>query len=177
MLTGPAIAEAIRLGDIEISPYDSEMIGPESIDLHLGSTLCVYDAIRLDCKRQHKLHDIQWDNDDGYELLPGELYLGHTLETIGSDLYHVDLHGKSGLARLGVTIDVTGAFGSHDFKGCWTLELTCVKPVRIYRGMQFCQASFIRLEGKRKSYVGSYANSSRPLPSMLWKQFVRDSDE
>lgn len=49
------------------------------------------------------------------------------------------LEGRSSVGRLGISIHSTAGFGDIGFCGYWTLEISCVQPVRIYSGVDICQ--------------------------------------
>nr|WP_211245579.1 hypothetical protein [Actinomadura oligospora] len=53
----------------------------------------------------------------GLVLTPGELYLGHTLEQVGSDTYVPLLFGRSSVGRLGLFVEITApidSYGPHE---------------------------------------------------------------
>lgn len=43
ILTGPSILEAVKDGEIEIDPFNRSCVNPNSVDLHLGREVAVYD--------------------------------------------------------------------------------------------------------------------------------------
>jgi dCTP deaminase len=76
-------------------------------------------------------------------------------------------------------VHVTAGFGDLGFSGHWTLEMTVIKPLRIYAGMQVAQVIFVLpLSDTQKSYArkgdAKYQNQGAyPMPSAMWKNFVR----
>jgi len=109
--------------------------------------------------------------DPTFLMIPGILYLGHTLEAIGSDYYIPILHGKSSLARLGLSIHLTAWFGEAGFKAQWTLEMTCVHPILLYPRMRIGQVEFETVEGMIDQYDGNYKVQHGPVGSKMHRYF------
>lgn len=177
ILTGPAIREAIELGDIEIDPFVPENVNPNSVDLRLGPALFVYKDTRvepLDCKKQPDGAYFSIP-DTGLILVPGILYLGHTMERVYSRKYVPVMDGKSSVGRLGIFTHVTAGYGDIGYNGQYTCEFVAVHPIKVYAGMKICQMRFHTACGeiedytKRGNYVGEAAMG--PVPSRLYKQF------
>ena len=159
VLTADEIARRRFDGSLEIEPYDQDDLGPNSYDVHLASTLHVYLGVELDTRRQNPTQPIEIPA-HGYVIRPGELYLGSTVEVVGSSEFVVCLEGRSSLARLGVSVHQTAGFGDLGFVSRWTLEITAIKPVRIYPGMRIAQAVFHTTEGRiMKLYEGKYGKN------------------
>jgi len=189
ILTGPEIKEQINLGNIEIDPYVPEHVNPASIDLTLGEEVLQY-IVRgvVRCFGEHKVYDpgsyldSKIENDyartflsDGLILEPGNLYLMHTVERVRATRFVPIIDGKSSLGRLGVSIHQTAGYGDPGFDGQYTMEVTCVLPVRLYAGMRIAQIRFHAVQGvvedykRRGNYVGERATG--PVPSQSWRQF------
>ena len=135
MLSGEAIIEEIEKGNIVIKPFDKESVGPNSYSVHIGNELLIYENDVLECKKKSETRKIIIP-EDGYILRPGELYLSRTVEYTESNHFVPLLCGRFSLASLGVMIHITAGFGDNGFKGTWTLEICCVKPVKIYPNMK-----------------------------------------
>lgn len=160
-----------RLGsDIIIEPFSEKRVNPNSYNLTLHDELLVYDEVVLDMKRPNKFHRIKIPK-EGFVLHPGELYLGRTVERTKTDNLIPMLEGRSSVGRLGVSIHVTAGFGDVGFDGFWTLEITCVKPIRIYAGVDICQIYYCEVEGDCTEYKGKYSDQKDILPSMMYKDF------
>ena len=85
------------------------------------------------------------------------------------------LEGRSSVGRLGIFIHATAGFGDVGFDGYWTLELSCVQPVRIYPGVEICQIYYHTIDGEYVPYrSGKYQGNTGVQPSMLWKDFRED---
>lgn len=114
-------------------------------------------------------------SEKGWVLLPGILYLMHTLERVHTERYVPVLDGKSSIGRLGIVIHLTAGYGDPGFDGQYTLEVTAVHPVRVYPGMRFCQMRFHSLLGDHISYKdkGHYRGDDAcgPVASKAFTQF------
>lgn len=172
ILTGKEIAEQKKKGNIIISPWDDKNINPNSYNLHLHDELVVYNRDLLDMK---------WDNpyttikipETGYILKPGQLYLARTeeyTETTGNLVPM--LEGRSSIGRLGLFVHVTAGFGDTGFRGYWTLEMHCVKPIRIYPHIGVCQIYYHTTKGEITEYgaSGKYQMNHGIQTSQLWKE-------
>lgn len=113
---------------------------------------------------------------EGYVLLPDRGYLAATVEYVGTDKFVPMLHGRSSLGRLFISAHHTAGWGDTGFGGSWTLELTCVHPVRIYAGMRICQVSFEDTVGELMLYrdrSGSkYQGQLEPGVSKIHEDFT-----
>jgi dCTP deaminase len=157
-----------------IDPWNEEQLNPNSYNLRLSKHMMYYPGrLELDVKQEPPQAAIIIP-EDGFVLQPGELYLGCTVEyTESIDLVPM-INGRSSLARLGISIHQTGGFGDIGFKGHWTLEVTCIKPIRIYAGMEIAQLCWFNPEGPvDMEYNGKYQNSTfdRPVVSRMHREF------
>jgi dCTP deaminase len=157
ILTGLAIKSAVKSGDVVIQPFNETNINPNSYNYHLdGSLLVLGDR----GKPQRKVSLLP----EGYVLRPGKVYLGSTLERIGSDRYVTLLLGRSSVGRLGIFLNVTADLGHVGSCSHWTLELTVVQPVRVYPMMKIGQVSFWLTASKSPyRYHGLYHRDERPV--------------
>jgi dCTP deaminase len=169
VLTADNIHQLIKRGPmhppaIVIEPFTLTQLNPNSYDLTLAPNIMIYDDRVLDVKKKTD-PTINAIPPSGIILYPGELYLGATVErTEAIDVIPM-INGKSSLARLGISVHQTGGFGDIGFKGHWTLEITVIKPVRIYAGMRIAQLSWFRPDGAiGQRYHGKYQNSSSSTP-------------
>jgi len=187
ILSGGAILDQVEAGRIVIDPFDKAHVNPNSYNMTLSPRLGVYvdpgwdlaqhfsdvkqfPAVRLDCRKNTPLFEFSIP-EKGMLLHPGKLYLGSTVETTATDHYVPMIEGRSSLARLGLSVHQTGGFGDIGFHGTWTLEFTCVEPVRIYAGMQVCQVQFWEIVGPIVArYAGKYVGQRGPTPSALYKE-------
>lgn len=172
ILTGPEIRA--RMGaDIKIEPYNEALINPNSYNLCLHDELLVYTETALDMRRPNATQKLRIP-EEGLQLTPGRLYLGRTLEYTETRNLVPMLEGRSSVGRLGLFVHVTAGFGDVGFCGYWTLEISCIQPIRIYAGVQICQIFYHTVEGEIVEYrSGKYQNNREIQPSMLYKDFER----
>lgn len=143
------IEQAIETGLIEVSPYEPNLVQPNSLDVRLGNDFVYYheNEVVIDPYREPEF--ISHYNTSMYKLEPGEFVLGTTIETIRlPDNIVATIEGKSSIARLGISIHQTGGFIDAGFNGQITLEianLNC-RPVRLYAGMPIGQIVFYETE-------------------------------
>ncbi len=174
ILSDKKILEAIESGDIVIEPFSMEMLGTNSYDVHLGETLAVYDQHELDAKKHNTISYIKIP-EEGFVIQPGTIYLGVTHEYTETHHAVPFLEGKSSVGRLGIDIHATAGKGDVGFCNTWTLEISCVQPVRIYAGMPIGQLIYFAVEGDVANYYnkkpGAKYNEPTKLPveSMMWK--------
>lgn len=159
--------------EIFINPYDDNRLNPNSYNLRLHNELMIYDCDVLDMKVENKTKSIIIPP-EGLILEPGVVYLGRTVEYTKT-LNHVPmLEGRSSVGRLGVYIHVTAGFGDVGFSGYWTLEISCIQPVRIYPGVEICQIFYHTIQGDYSmSYHSKYQNNQGIQASKMYEEFKK----
>jgi len=173
ILTGPEISAAALDGRIRIAPFTSAQVNPNSYNVRLGPLLLVYTSEVIDAFEPNPVRQVPI-GEAGFVLQPGELYLGHTIEEVGSDVYVPLLFGRSSVGRLGLFVEITAPIGDIGFHGQWTLMLTPVRPLRVYPGMKIGQVMFFVSAGDLDLYRGKYQGSAGPQPSRYWRDVRRD---
>lgn len=169
MLSGEAIIEEIEKGNIVIKPFDKESVGPNNYSVHIGNELLIYENDILECKKKSKTRKIIIP-EEGYILRPGELYLSRTTEYTESNHFVPLLCGRFSLASLGVMIHITAGFGDNGFKGTWTLEICCVKPVKIYPNMKVGELCYFPVVGPENiKYQGKYLGQIDTTASRIYE--------
>lgn len=175
ILTDTQILKAMESGEIIIEPFRRHCLGTNSYDVHIGKFLGVYIDEELDARRHNKIRLIEMDANDGFVLQPGELYLGVTEEYTETHAAVPFLEGKSSVGRLGIDIHATAGKGDVGFCNTWTLEISCVKPVRIYPGMPIGQLIYFTIGGTIENYYNKKKSAKytkrtdKPVESMMWK--------
>jgi len=173
ILSDKSILEAVRNGNIVIDPFDPNMLGTNSYDVHLSKYLAIYESTLLDAKAHNKISHFEIP-EDGFVLQPGVLYLGVTEEYTETHTTVPFLEGKSSVGRLGIDIHATAGKGDVGFCNTWTLEISCTQPVRVYGGMPIGQLIYFTVEGDIQNYYnrkpGAKYNERtvRPIESMMW---------
>lgn len=170
ILTGPKIQEEVEKKNIIITPFSEEQINPNSYDFRLGDTIKVYKNRLLDTKKENETDTI-FIQEEGVTIYPDTLYLGHALETIGSDTYVPILRGKSSTGRIGLFVHITADLIDIGAVGQFTLMMHAVQPVKLYPGMLIGQVTFWKPLGEVKLYDGKYQHSKGPRASQVYKDF------
>ena len=93
-------------------------------------------------------------------LLPGHLYLGVTDEYTETHAHVPFLEGKSSTGRLGIDIHATAGKGDVGFCNAWTLEISCVQPVKIYAGMPIGQLIYFPVDGEVLNLYNKKSNAN-----------------
>lgn len=177
ILTARAILTAIKMGELNISPFDEKQLNPNSYDVRLGPKILTYDEVELDCAKKPRTLELDIPP-SGLLLQPGTLYLGATIERTWSDQYVAMIEGRSSIGRLGLFVHVTAGFGDLGFSGRWTLELMTVHPIRVYYGMKIAQIYFHVAHGPHTlAYAGKYQNAGEVQASRLWTEFESNNPD
>ncbi|MCL4142225.1 UNVERIFIED_CONTAM: hypothetical protein GTU68_051664 [Idotea baltica] len=174
ILSDQKIKEAIESGDILIEPYDMNCLGTNSYDVHLGKHLATYTSEVLDAKKHNQVKHFEIP-EEGFVIQPGTLYLGVTEEYTESHSHVPFLEGKSSIGRLGIDIHATAGKGDVGFCNHWTLEISCIHPVRVYYNMPIGQLIYFAVDGPIDNYYNKKKNakyidrSTKPMESMMWR--------
>ena len=171
ILTGPEITKAVSDDRIRIDPYSPDQVNPNSYNVRLGDTLLTYTDEVVDAYRANPTSATRLD-EQGLVLRPDQLYLGHTVERVGSDEYVPLLFGRSSVGRLGLFVEITAPIGDIGFHGQWTLMLSSVRPLRVYPGMKIGQIMFFVSKGEIDLYEGKYQAAAGPQASRYWRDRV-----
>jgi len=181
ILNDHEILSAITDGSIVIKPFDRKCLGTNSYDVHLGKTLAVYVDPILDAKAHNKIKYIEIP-EEGYVLSPGILYLGVTTEYTETHQSVPFLEGKSSSGRLGIHIHFTAGVGDVGFTNYWTLEISCIHPVKVYANMPIGQIFYQTIDYKTieqlysKKDDAKYNNpSDKPVESKMYLNFISSS--
>lgn len=171
ILSGMKIQEKVLANEITIDPFFPSQINPNSYNFRLGKTLIVYKELVIDHpKKENPTLTITIPN-EGYLLEPTRLYLGHTEEVMGSNLYVPIIRGRSSIGRIGIFVHITADLIDIGSINQWTLQMHCVQPVRIYPGMLIGQVTFWNVEGEICLYKGKYQGSRGPMASQIFRDF------
>jgi len=174
ILSDKNILASIANGDIVVEPFRRDCLGTNSYDVHLGGTLATYKDDILDAKKHNQISSFEIPP-EGFVIQPGTLYLGVTEEYTETHNSVPFLEGKSSVGRLGIDIHATAGKGDVGFCNTWTLEISCVHPVRVYAGMPIGQLIYFKVEGEIENYYNKKKNAkynertTKPVESMMWK--------
>ena len=172
ILTAKKIDQEVAAGRIIIQPYYRECLNPNSYNFHLGKKLFVYVNKVIDPKKEQPIREYKFEQ-KGIILKPGELYLGSTEEKMGGNYYAPFIFGRSSIGRLGLFVQITAPLGDIGFVGNWTLQLTPVRPLKVYPGMRIGQIFFLKPLGKIILYGGKYQHADGPRKSEIYRDFSR----
>lgn len=170
ILSGKEIIKQVNNGKIDIRPFNTNNINPNSYNYTLDKYIKVYTKNELDAKEMNDTRTMEIP-EEGMILEPNKIYLGCTNEIIGSDHYVPILTGRSSTGRLGLFVHITSDLVDIGFHGKLTLQFHATQPVRIYPGMTIGQVTFWRIYGKIKLYEGKYQGSNEPRASEVWRDF------
>lgn len=158
---------------LTIKPFNKRYVNPNSYNLTLADELLIYYNSVLDMAEEQRGRTVHIP-ESGYILTPGKLYLARTAEFTETPAFVPMLEGRSSIGRLGVSIHITAGFGDIGFRGYWTLELSCVQPVRIYAGIEIAQIYYHTICGDYEPYDGGkYQDNTGIQPSQIFREFKR----
>lgn len=150
------IIKRMKSGEIKITPDDNLNIGPASIDLTLSNefrcfktTPAVID-IKEDVDYKDYTETITVPEDEAYILLPGQLCLGITKETVSIPPTLCGfLEGRSRFARLGVFVHITASFMNPGINNRQVLEIynSSNHALALHPGTRICQLVLMPTEG------------------------------
>lgn len=132
--------------NIFIYPFDQKQLNSNSYNLLINNKLLKYTCETLDMKKENPYTEIIIP-EEGYTLQPGELYLASTFERTKTYKYIPKIEGRSSVARLGLFVHISASLGEAGFDGHWTLELSCIKPLKIYPFVPICQIYYNEISG------------------------------
>ena len=84
ILTGQEIINQVNEGKIKIFPFSLKQINPNSYNFRLGNIIKYYANHILDPKIKQEAIQIEIPS-EGFVLYPDKIYLGHSVEVIGSN--------------------------------------------------------------------------------------------
>ncbi len=174
ILSDTKILQLVETGAIVISPFDRSCLGTNSYDVHLSRYMAVYKDRVLDARKHNEVEELVI-GPEGLLLEPSKIYLGVTEEYTETHTAVPFLEGKSSVGRLGIDIHATAGKGDVGFCNYWTLEISCIQPVRVYSGMPIGQLIYFSVEGDIERYYNKKSSAKynkrtdRPVESMMWK--------
>ena len=191
-LSDADIIKALESGSILISdldlnnPRDRARIQPASVDIRIGD-LGTPDGASIPSTTHRYFEQGREVVEDGWWLRPGVLYLGVSKEYFELSPHHkMQLHGKSSIGRLGVSIHVTAGLIDPGFKGDIVFEIVNLMTNNSYSGLEVWMGRDQCVGHLEVQYLknpaaipygggrGSHYQGQRGLrPSRLWNTHVR----
>lgn len=159
---------------LRIEPLADGAIQPASVDIRLGHRLQVRERgpiVDPMAGAGPAWREVECKN-GGWLLSPDHLYLGVLLEfvQVPNDLLCL-LHGRSTLAREGITIHQQAGLLDPGYQGHATAEITVTHLTRLRPEMPIGQLTFHRLTTPAEApYVGRYQGDTEPVPARPWKE-------
>ena len=175
ILTGPEIEKQVARGSITITPFSPSQLNPNSYNIRLSEIFVIYDEEVLDAAQENKTRKIIIP-EKGLLLTPDRVYLGSSVEVIGSNEYVPIVRARSSTARLGIFVHMTADLIDLGAFGQLTLQLHAVQPARIYPNMEIGQITFWRTIGEKIRYHGKYQGSIGPVPSKSFMDWNVEND-
>lgn len=156
-LSDKDIQTEIRAGNITLEPFDKKRLQPATYDIRLGNTFIVNDphtTTAIDPSRgvYPNTHAIEVEDGGEFVLHPGVSILGYSKEFFGSDVYLIEVNGKSSLARIGLIVHNSASIVNPGHYLNIALELCNLNnvPIILRPGMEIAQLSFSPLSSNTK---------------------------
>jgi len=166
ILTGSEIEREVERSRIVIDPFDLGGIEPNSYGFRLSPHLILYEDEVLDARRAPLVRDLELP-EDGLVLTPGTLYLGSTIERLGSPYYAATLYARRSVSTMGMWIQHSAPLGHMGAVIAWTLEIRVAHPVVVFPGMPIGKIAFWATRGRACAYRGRYRGSVTTVASRL----------
>jgi len=170
VLARDEILKLIKSGKLKIKPFDPKMVGPASIDLHLGNTFRVFKKmheifhVKDNVSHEEITETVHVKDGDYFLIMPGELIHGITKETIYlPDNICGRIEGRSRFARVGLLTHLSSGFIHPGTTNKTVLEIANISPISlaIYPGTRVCQVVLEEVKGREK-YRGRFHLQSQP---------------
>ena len=169
------IEKAVKKGDITVEPFSDTQLQPVSYDIRLGNKFITNDESATHMvdpvkKIYAKTREIDVSDGEEFVLHPGISVLGTSKEYFGSDVYLIQIGGKSSLARVGLMVHNTAGIINPGHFLHVTFEMTNQSnvPIVLRPGMEIAQITFSMISSPpKRNYkkVGRFAKDN-------WKHFA-----
>lgn len=148
-LSDTDIKKGVKNGSIVIQPFSLKRLQPVSYDIRLGNKFIFNEDTKTRVVDPEKKvfapsREIEVQEGDEFVLHPGTSVLGVSNEFFGSDIYLIQLGGKSSLARIGLMIHNTAGIINPGHFLHVTFEITNQNniPIILRPGMEIAQILF-----------------------------------
>jgi dCTP deaminase len=162
ILTKNEILKEIKKGNIKITPFNKNNIGPASIDLTLGNEFRIFNHDKIDLKNFDYKKITKLIKANKITIKPNQLVLGIAKEKIKlSDSLAGDLEGRSRYARIGLLVHVSSNFVHPGINNKQVLEIKndSNNEIVLHAGLKICQLIILECRGKA-SYNGKFKNQN-----------------
>ncbi|MBI2610550.1 dCTP deaminase [Candidatus Kaiserbacteria bacterium] len=174
-LSDKDIKKALQKGEITLEPFSEAQLQPVSYDIKLGNKFITNDESSthyVDPARKiyAKTREMEVKDGEEFVLHPGISVLGTSKEYFGSDVYLIQIGGKSSLARVGLMVHNTAGIINPGHFLHVTFEMTNQSnvPIILRPGMEIAQITFSTISSRpERNYksVGRFAKNN-------WNHFV-----
>lgn len=174
-LSDADIRKAVKKGDVTLEPFSEAQLQPVSYDIRLGNKFITNDESAthaVDPVRKIYAKTREIDIADGAEFVlhPGISVLGTSKEYFGSDIYLIQIGGKSSLARIGLMVHNTAGIINPGHFLHVTFEMTNQSnvPIILRPSMEIAQITFSMISSppeRNYKQVGRFAKDN-------WNHFV-----
>lgn len=168
-----SIIKEIENGNIKIEPFNENMLGPASVDLHLSNAFRVFVHLPTELKLTADMDfkaatkGLLIPKGESLTIKPGETVLGITQEKVSlADGLSGWLEGRSRFARVGLLVHISASFMQPGISNHQVLEISNFGPIalKLIPGTPVCQFIFQRCEGAGQ-YSGVFASQT---PEDFW---------
>jgi len=170
VLAKDEILKLIKAGKVKINPFNSNQVGPGSIDLRLGNTFRVFKKthgifhVKDDTTHEKITEIVKVKNGSYFLIMPGELIHGITKEMVSlPDNICGRIEGRSRFARVGLLTHLSSGFMHPGTTNKIVLEIANISPISlaIYPGTKICQIILEEVRGRAK-YRGRFHLQKKP---------------
>ncbi len=166
ILTTEVILKEIENGNLSITPFNKENVGPASYDITLSNVLRIFKKsgsptpYPINNKANYLELTERIEIKDEFILQPGEMVIGISQEKIElSESLCAWIQGRSSFARIGLTVHITASFVQPGVKNKQVFEILNNSniPLALIPGVRIGQLIFQRCEGKAV-YSGKFGD-------------------
>ena len=151
ILTRDEILKEVMEGNIVITPFNPNNVGPASIDLTLGNQFRIFKKSKIDLKSVNYKKITKLVRKNKITIKPGQLILGITKEKIKlANNLAGNLEGRSRYARLGLLVHISSNFIHPGVNNKQILEIRndSNSEVTLYAGLKICQLIINEVKGQ-----------------------------
>ena len=158
ILTRDEILKEVTEGNIVITPFNPNNVGPASIDLTLGNQFRIFKKAKIDLKNVNYKKITKLVRKNKITIKPGQLILGITKEKIKlANNLAGNLEGRSRYARLGLLVHISSNFVHPGVNNKQILEIRndSNSEITLYSGLKICQLIINEVKGQAM-YKGKF---------------------
>ena len=151
ILTRDEILKEVMEGNIVISPFNQNNVGPASIDLTLGNQFRIFKKAKIDLKNVNYKKITKLVKKNKITIKPGQLILGITKEKIKlANNLAGNLEGRSRYARVGLLVHISSNFIHPGINNKQILEIRndSNSEITLYSGLKICQLIINEVKGQ-----------------------------